>query len=98
MHMQVLVPTDSLIGEWVQQALVHTRGFHVLVQRPNGTLVSRGESQADQNPGVARQEHCNNLIHGHMYRCICVQMHIYMYIYMSPGASAPPPSALPPSW
>jgi hypothetical protein len=40
----VLVPTTALIMEWELQAHLHTTGLNVLVQAPNGVLVSRGRS------------------------------------------------------
>ena len=46
----VLVPTSSLIREWTSQALQHTRGLHVVTQRANGALMSRGVSNAGARP------------------------------------------------
>jgi len=40
----VLCPTNALIAEWVQQAMLHTSGFEVVVQRQNGALTSKGSS------------------------------------------------------
>uniref|UniRef100_A0A7S3NJE0 Helicase ATP-binding domain-containing protein n=1 Tax=Aureoumbra lagunensis TaxID=44058 RepID=A0A7S3NJE0_9STRA len=38
----ILCPTISLITEWCQQAMLHTSGFEVIVQRANGALMSKG--------------------------------------------------------
>ena len=40
----VLVPTPSLIKEWLQQAALHTNGFHLLIQTANGEISSRGRT------------------------------------------------------
>eukprot|EP01063_Lacrimia_lanifica_P021430 TRINITY_DN2875_c1_g1_i1.p1 TRINITY_DN2875_c1_g1~~TRINITY_DN2875_c1_g1_i1.p1 ORF type:complete len:2080 (+),score=730.03 TRINITY_DN2875_c1_g1_i1:59-6298(+) len=42
----VLVPNNDLIGEWVQQALLHTSGLHIVAQQHTGYLISRGVSAA----------------------------------------------------
>eukprot|EP01065_Artemidia_motanka_P016194 TRINITY_DN19919_c0_g1_i1.p1 TRINITY_DN19919_c0_g1~~TRINITY_DN19919_c0_g1_i1.p1 ORF type:complete len:1957 (+),score=523.13 TRINITY_DN19919_c0_g1_i1:51-5873(+) len=48
----VLVPSNDLIGEWVQQALQHTKGLHVVVQQHQGRLISRGVSAGGGIPSA----------------------------------------------
>ncbi|KAJ9465403.1 putative helicase [Diplonema papillatum] len=50
----VLVPNNDLIGEWVQQALLHTSGLHVVAQQHTGYLISRGISNSGQRPTAHR--------------------------------------------
>eukprot|EP01059_Diplonema_ambulator_P010453 TRINITY_DN204_c0_g1_i5.p1 TRINITY_DN204_c0_g1~~TRINITY_DN204_c0_g1_i5.p1 ORF type:complete len:894 (+),score=282.64 TRINITY_DN204_c0_g1_i5:2604-5285(+) len=46
----VLVPNNDLIGEWIQQALLHTKGLHIVAQQHTGYLISRGVSNAGKPP------------------------------------------------
>ena len=48
----VLLPTNALISEWVQQVFMHTRGVHVLVQNQQGYLKSKGISSGYGQPAV----------------------------------------------
>ena len=48
----VLLPTNALISEWVQQVFMHTKGVHVLVQNQQGYLKSKGISSGCGRPAV----------------------------------------------
>eukprot|EP00466_Bigelowiella_natans_P009660 jgi/Bigna1/144051/aug1.83_g18759 len=52
----VLVPTNPLINEWANQALIHTRGFDIICQKANGRLVSKGVSSAGVGPPIRKSE------------------------------------------
>ena len=46
----VLVPNTDLVTEWIQQALLHTSGVHIVAQQQTGYLISRGVTNGGKPP------------------------------------------------
>eukprot|EP01052_Picozoa_sp_SAG31_P002951 SAG31_NODE_108_length_24741_cov_6.933041_3_plen_2073_part_00 len=50
----VLVPTPSLMNEWLMQASLHTKNLHLLVQSANGEIKSKGRTCGGGRGGTVR--------------------------------------------